>query len=253
MAARQFRAGEVLFRPGDPSEHAFLLETGQVEILRGPDAHDGRVALLGPGDVFGEMALVEERPHAMTARAASDGTATTMTRAEFEHDLLHDPVRCRRYLRGLFERLRDLSARAAAPALPVTAGDPAPATGRATLYPLTREAAESIPAEGLRLTRFPFRIGRASDAGEEEALDLNDLWILDHRPFQVSRNHLSIDVFDGHQFIVRDRGSHLGTVVNEQHIGGKSRSTVATLAVGDNTIVVGGHVSPYQFRLTIQP
>jgi hypothetical protein len=252
MSLRSFRADEVLFKPGDPSACAFLIESGQVEVLRGEEGRAERVALLGPGDVLGEMALIEERPHSLAARALTDGSATTLTREEFEHGLLHDPARCRRYLRGLFERLRDLSARTAAPALPVADGDPAPATGRAVLFPLTRKAAECLPDEGLTVTRFPFRIGRASEVGELEMLDLNDLWLLDSAPFQVSRNHLSIDLFDGRQFIVRDRGSHLGTIVNEQRIGGKSRHSVATLAVGENVVVVGSPDSPYQFRLTIQ-
>ena len=253
MAVKNFRAGEVLFRPGDPSECAYLLESGQVEILRGEQGQQRRVALIGPGDVIGEMALVEERPHAMTARAVTDGAATTMTRSEFEHGLLHDPQRSRRYLRGLFERLRELAARAegAPPALPSAA--PVPAAVRVTLYPLTGKAAESLSEGGWVLPRFPFRIGRAAEAREEQPLDLNDLWILDTAPFQVSRNHLSIDIFDGRQVIVRDRGSHLGTVVNDQPIGGRLRTSVAVLSAGDNTIVVGSPDSPYQYRLTVQP
>jgi hypothetical protein len=253
MAVRKFRAGDVLFRPGDPSECAFLIESGQVEILRGDDGRADRVALLGPGEVFGEMALIEERPHALTARAAADGSATTMSRPEFEASLLHDPQRSRQYLRGLFERLRDLAGRTGSPALPTPPDELAPATAVAVLFPLTRKAAETLPDEGLTLNRFPFRIGRASEAGEKEALDLNDLWLLDAPPFQVSRNHLSIDIWDGTQFIVRDRGSKLGTIVNEKPIGGKARTAVAALATGDNVVVVGGPTSPYQFRLTIQP
>jgi CRP-like cAMP-binding protein len=252
MAVKNFRAGEVLFRPGDPSECAFLLESGQVEVLRGDGANAGRVALLGPGEVFGEMALVEERPHAMTARAVTDGSATTMSRAEFEDGLLHDPQRSRRYLLGLFERLRDLSDRVAAPALPAAYG-PAPATAKVTLFPLTHKAAETLPEEGLAITTFPFRIGRASEAREPEALDLNDLWLLDKTPFEVSRNHMSIDIWDGTQYIVRDRGSYLGTIVNETQIGGGVAKAVAALSPGDNVIVLGGPKSPYQFRLNIQP
>jgi CRP-like cAMP-binding protein len=252
MAVKKFQAGDILFRPGDPSDCAYLLESGQVEILRGDEGRALRVALIGPGEVFGEMALVEERPHAMTARAVTDGSATSLARLEFEHDLLNDPQRSRRYLRGLFERLRELTARAAAVALPAADGDPAPATARVVLYPVTRKAAECLPEDGLVLSTFPFRIGRASEAREPQPLDLNDLWLLDEAPFQVSRNHLSIDMWDGHQYIVRDRGSQLGTIVNEQTMGGPARGNVAALAVGDNVVVVGSPVSPYQFRVNVQ-
>jgi hypothetical protein len=188
----------------------------------------------------------------MAARAVTDGSATSLTREEFEHDLLHDPQRSRRYLRGLFERLRELTTRAAAIALPVAHGDAAPATASVILYPLTRKATETLPENGLAVTTFPFRIGRASEASEGQPLDLNDLWLLDSAPFQVSRNHLSIDLWDGHQLIVRDRGSHTGTIVNEQPIGGKSRATVAPLAMGDNVVIVGAPQSPYQFRVNVQ-
>ena len=113
MPEKRFRKGEVLFRAGDAADSAYCVREGTVEILGGTPPREILVAQLGPGEVFGEMALVEERAHNLTARAASDGSAATMTRAEFEHDLLHDPQRCRQYLKSLFERLRTLTARLA--------------------------------------------------------------------------------------------------------------------------------------------
>ena len=98
---------------------------------------------------------------------------------------------------------------------------------------------------GWVLPKLPFRIGRVSDAKEMEALDLNDLWIIDAKPYQVSRNHLSIDQWETGRYVVRDRGSFLGTVVNGQQIGGKSKSRMAELKTGDNTLAVGSVDSPY--------
>jgi CRP/FNR family transcriptional regulator, cyclic AMP receptor protein len=250
MSDHAFRHGEVLFSPGDPSEHAYLLQSGSVEILKVEGERRLRVALLGPGEVFGEMGLVEERPRSMMARATTDGTATIMTRAEFEHDLLHDPARCKKYLRSLFERLRGLQAR-----LPDPEGEPmtrpAVQTALVVLHPLTHKAAEVLPDEGLPIKSFPFRIGRASEADEEEPLDLNDVYLLDVKPFNVSRNHLAIDLVGSDRYLVRDRGSLLGTIVNEQRIGGRSPLRLANLDEGDNVLILGGAQSPYQFRLRI--
>ncbi len=272
MTEQEFPAGHVFFRPGDPGERAYLLQDGQVELLAGAAEACTRVGLFEHGDVFGEMALIEERPRSLTARAVTAGRATAMTRDEFEHELTHDPARTRQYLRSLFERLRSLTARLAgeveaAPARPPTPSVPVEEPGRlapvelpsgsgtsagwvVVVHPLTRRAAETLPDEGLKVTRFPLRIGRASAADETEAFDLNDLWLLDEKPYNVSRNHCEIHL-DPKGPVVRDRGSHLGCVVNEEDIGGRAARGYARLALGDNVVVIGSRMSPYHFRVIV--
>lgn len=264
MPEKRFRKGEILFRAGDAADSAYCVRDGTVEILAGTPPSEVQVALIGPGDVFGEMALVEERPHALTARAASDGLAAVMTRTEFEHELLHDPQRCRQYLKGLFERLRTLMARLThrgeeavppAPAVePARPEPPAPvpvAAAGLVVYPMTPRAAACVPPEGRKVIRLPFRIGRASGAHEDDALDVNDLWLPDDKPFSVSRNHLLIDRKPGGGYFVRDRGSRSGAWVNDQPIGGKHGRTEADLTEGDNIVFVGGRHSQYQFRIAV--
>jgi CRP-like cAMP-binding protein len=267
MTDQSFAAGHVFFRPGDAAERAFLIRTGQVEILNGPT----RVALLGPNAVFGEMSLIEERPHGMTARATLPGTAAALTRDEFERLLQTDPAAARFYLRSLFERLRALAARVGsvepvpdptpAPepepaaetsgpvALPAAPGAKAPVR-RVVLFPLTRRAAATLPDDGLILTEFPFRIGRAPGANDPEGMDLNDLWLIDQKPLNVSRNHCHIDLDRG-QVVVRDRGSHLGCIVNDHKIGGHHRERSAVLHPGQNVLVLGGPMSAFQFRVEV--
>jgi hypothetical protein len=184
------------------------------------------------------------------ARAVTDGQATILSRIDFEQGLLRDPQRCRNYLRSLFERLRSLAARVEEHDEDFR-GIPTPVASRVVLHPLTRKAAEVLPAEGLLLSTFPFRIGRAAEAHEQDSLDLNDLWLLDTQPFHVSRNHLAIDVVGANRFVVRDRGSNLGTIVNERRIGGRSGLRWMDLEEGDNVLILGGAKSPYQFRLMI--
>ncbi len=270
MTEQEFAAGHVFFRAGDRADRAYLLHDGQVELLAWAADALTRVGLFEPGDVFGEMALIEELPRMLTARAVTAGRATAMTRDEFEKQLIGDSTRTRQYLRSLFERLRSLTARltgavepsAVAPPtavvpvpepfrpvpveLPFALGKPAEWT--IVVHPLTRKAAETLPDEGLLVTRFPLRIGRVTAAHEPEALDLNDLWLLDDKPFNVSRNHCEIDV-DRKGPLVRDRGSHLGCIVNDQPIGGRAAMAYARLEPGDNVVVIGSRMSPYQFRV----
>jgi hypothetical protein len=272
MTEQAFAAGHVFFVPGDPGDQAYLLHDGQVELLAGALGPFARVALLGPGNVFGEMALIEERPRTLTARAVTDCRASPMTRAEFENQLTRDPDRTRQYLRSLFERLRSLTARLAAVDETAPAGLPTPpaplgaltrvalaelphgpgtsAAWTVIVRPITHRAAETLPDEGLLVTHFPLRIGRASEAREPNTYDLNDVWLLDGPPYNVSRNHCEIDV-EGEGLVVRDRGSHLGCIVNEQPIGGRSAKHYARLDPGDNVLVIGSRMSPYQFRLIV--
>jgi hypothetical protein len=77
-------------------------------------------------------------------------------------------------------------------------------------------------ARALRLTHLPFRVGRLPVAGEAQPIEVNDLLLSDTTPFNVSRDHFTIErVPDGVQ--VRDRGSYVGTIVNGVQIGGHHR------------------------------
>src|SRR4051812_9420275 len=188
MAERVFKNDDIFFRAGDSADLAYLIQSGEVELLTGPPENQKRVAKFGPKDVFGDMSLIEERSRAATARALTAGKASSMSRSEFERLLTEEPAQCVHYLKSLFERLRNMAHRTEPPAHNGSSTNTsAPVVA---LYPLTKQAEDSLPAGGLRIPKFPFRIGRASEAHEPEPLDLNDMWLIDAHPFNVSRNHV---------------------------------------------------------------
>ena len=65
---RAHKAGEVIFREGDPGEEMFVIRNGTVDIRVG----DKTVATLEQDEVFGEMALVDHHPRSASAIAATD-------------------------------------------------------------------------------------------------------------------------------------------------------------------------------------
>lgn len=241
-------SGTIIFNAGDPADQAFLIRSGTVELLRGANGSAVRLIKLGVGEVFGEMSLIEERPHSLTARATSDVELSGLSRDEFENLLVTDPTTLHVYLKTLFERLRSLSAQVETTKLvhgQISNGI------SVTIHPLTRRAAATLPQEGLPVEKYPFRIGRAAADYEQIPLDMNDLWLNDMPPYNISRNHALLEC-QGGQVIVKDRGSSLGIHVNDiHHLGGNSKEREIALEDGDNVVVLGGRMSPYHFRIEV--
>jgi len=64
-----FEDGEVLFHAGDPADCAFVIISGEVEILANTDAGDVVLGVLGDNQIFGELALLNKAPRSATLRA----------------------------------------------------------------------------------------------------------------------------------------------------------------------------------------
>jgi CRP-like cAMP-binding protein len=73
------REGETLAREGDVGREFFVIIDGTAEVVRGDD----RIAELGPGDFFGEMALVGDDRRMATVRATKPMRVIVMTRQSF--------------------------------------------------------------------------------------------------------------------------------------------------------------------------
>lgn len=65
--ARDFAAGDVLFREGDDAHEMYVIQAGEVEIRRRIKDQDRTLAVLPAGEFFGEMAIVNNRPRSATA------------------------------------------------------------------------------------------------------------------------------------------------------------------------------------------
>ena len=86
-------AGKVLAREGDFGEEFFIIDSGTAQVTRGGE----RIADLGPGDFFGEMALLEGDRRNATVTAATPMSLIVMTRASFRgldraHPQIHETV-----------------------------------------------------------------------------------------------------------------------------------------------------------------
>jgi CRP/FNR family cyclic AMP-dependent transcriptional regulator len=95
------RAGKVLCREGETGREFFVILEGEAEVAKDGD----RISTLGPGDFFGEIALVEHRARTATVTAASDLRFFVLTSQAFWGLLDRQPEIQREVLRCLAARL----------------------------------------------------------------------------------------------------------------------------------------------------
>lgn len=105
---RQFRAGETIFYQGDPGHMLYLVESGQVRIfVNGLDGHETSVVLHGrPGEIFGELAIIDGLPRSASAVAVMDTVVHTLSRDRFRAYMRRWPQLALNFMQTLTKKVR---------------------------------------------------------------------------------------------------------------------------------------------------
>lgn len=102
-----YHKGEAIFREGEPAERMFVLDSGKVKLsIASTTGHELLIAILGRGSIFGELAVIDRGPRAMSARAMEDSHAFTLDVDVFWTMLENRPALTRRLLELMARRLR---------------------------------------------------------------------------------------------------------------------------------------------------
>ncbi len=105
-----FPAGTTIVARGDPGRTLYVILKGRVRVLHSAKAGDAvPLAEFGPGEFFGEMALLEDAPRSADVVAVSPTTCALLTWEVFQRDLLGNPGVATALLTALSRRLRALS------------------------------------------------------------------------------------------------------------------------------------------------
>jgi CRP/FNR family cyclic AMP-dependent transcriptional regulator len=93
MRSRRFRRGEVIFHQGDPGDALFIVMAGAIKIMLPSETGDEAIlATLRPGDVFGELALLDGAPRSATAVALEATETLILPRDQFRELLATEPA-----------------------------------------------------------------------------------------------------------------------------------------------------------------
>jgi CRP/FNR family transcriptional regulator, cyclic AMP receptor protein len=99
--------GRTLFNEGDPGDRLYVVTSGKIKL--GRTAADGRenlLAILGPGEMFGELSLFDPGPRTATATAVTDTSVLGLGHDELEPWLTGRPEVAAQLLGALAQRLR---------------------------------------------------------------------------------------------------------------------------------------------------
>ena len=107
---QRYQPGQVILRQGDTGAGAFIVKAGKVEIVQERDGKETSLGILGPGQVIGEMALLDEFPRSATARAVEPTTLLGIQRWHFRGILESHPQIALALLPMLSRRVRQAEA-----------------------------------------------------------------------------------------------------------------------------------------------
>jgi CRP-like cAMP-binding protein len=102
---RTYRRNTMLFAEGEPGDQLFIIQKGSIKITKIVDNKEVLLAMLNPGDILGEMALLEGKPRAASAVAYEDCDVMAVNKANFELMIKNQPQLIARITTLLADRI----------------------------------------------------------------------------------------------------------------------------------------------------
>jgi CRP/FNR family cyclic AMP-dependent transcriptional regulator len=110
LIIRRFGSGQIIFHLGDPAGLLYIITNGNIKFSHASaDGKDAVLAILGKGDFFGELALLDDSPRSATAEAIEPTETLTLHRDDFLSFLDNNPLFARHVLHILAIRIRHLN------------------------------------------------------------------------------------------------------------------------------------------------
>ncbi len=102
---RQYASDTMIFSEHEPGEELYIIQQGKVKITKIINNQEVLLAVLQPGDIFGEMSLLENKPRSASAIAYGDVVMLTVNKANFETMVASQPQIATKLIQLLSERI----------------------------------------------------------------------------------------------------------------------------------------------------
>jgi NTE family protein len=109
LRRERYLKGHAIFREGEEGDALYLIESGQVQVVTGPLDDEKILAYLGPGNFFGELALLLDEPRSATVRVVIDCEVWVLRKHDLQELLEDHPIITLQMSRELSRRLVETS------------------------------------------------------------------------------------------------------------------------------------------------
>jgi CRP-like cAMP-binding protein len=112
VTEKKFKQGDHVFWEGDRAGYFYVLAAGRIKVSKlSPSGREFVVAFFGPGDIFGEVAVFEDKPYPASAQATESTTVLVVSKDSFTKFLSRHPAVALKIISMLGSRLRDAMGR----------------------------------------------------------------------------------------------------------------------------------------------
>jgi len=270
-----FKKGDLIIKEGSRGKYAYMIDCGKVKVMKSTDNKDSELSVLGKGEIFGEMGLIEDKFRSASVIAIEDTEVTIINREYFNDLFGKNPNILLPIVKSLFERLRNMSMKFARVDVEATEDIKKEENNYISavfnkkyfktgiknissqindsqylvLTGTTKESSNTLLGVDFEIRRFPFKVSRHKehdDSFKEAVLVKNDFYINESEPpFYVAENHFLFDKVDGKLVIVNRH------IINSLYVNDEKVEDYYILKE-ENHIIVGTVYSPYRFNVTIK-
>jgi CRP-like cAMP-binding protein len=113
LLKKKFTKGDLLFEEGAKGDEAYIIRHGYVTITKQDEDRTVELAIRGPGEIVGEMALIDEAPRSASLVAKTDVEVELITRKDLTGMFENVPEPVSLMIQQLLARLRDMNELAA--------------------------------------------------------------------------------------------------------------------------------------------
>ncbi len=258
-----FGEGQVIFKQGEPSDKFFIIRSGQVLLTREANGTTTELGKAGPGEVVGEMGVLQNLPRSATATAKGRVWLYGMTLSDLadkRSDGQDHPgtivsrvlaQRLRKSMEKLDQAtLEKLAAPLAPPPAPAKNPSPSPVV-KVAIRMGWRSGDQVQWSEQSSQHTLPMIFGR--EPGPQGAPAGTEVVLIEENPPQrLAPVQFSLELQNG-AVVLRDDQSLHGTEVSGVSVGPSAGMTQVQLPAGTHVLVAGGEGSPYVLALEIPP
>ena len=181
METKTFRKDDVIIEKGYNGTCAYVIESGRVEVSDLINNKKVVLAILGKEQIFGEMGLIEDKPRSATVTAIDDVRLAVLSRDNFNELFEKNPKVLLPIIKALFERLRTVNkmliSKEASDVVETTEYEYQHDSGPVMLSGLNELSSEALGGGELKISNFPFKVGRKHESGEVDVFSDNDLYL----------------------------------------------------------------------------